>query len=93
MKNLLRAVRDLKKVKQEFLEYKLNDMLDIKSVELSDIKGVTLDRPNKRLMLSLSNSKRVSLPKLDTEKEALKLSRRLRVIKKIDDILGLADEC
>jgi hypothetical protein len=93
MKNLLRAVRDLKKVKQEFLEYKLNDMLDIKFVELSDIKGVTLDRPNKRLMLSLSNSKRVSLPKLDTEKEALKLSRRLRVIKKIDDILGLADEC
>ena len=93
MKNLLRAVRDLKKVKQEFLEYKLNDMLDIKSVELSDIKGVTLDRPNKRLMLSLSNNKRVSLPKLDTEKEALKLSRRLRVIKKIDDILGLADEC
>jgi len=93
MKNLLRAVRDLKKVKQEFLEYKLNDMLDIKSVELNDIKGVTLDRPNKRLMLSLSNNKRVSLPKLDTEKEALKLSRRLRVIKKIDDILGLADEC
>jgi hypothetical protein len=44
-------------------------------------------------MLSLSNSKRVSLPKLDTEKEALKLNRRLRVIKKIDDILGLADEC
>ena len=93
MKILLRTKQNLKKVKQEFLNYKLQDILNSKNVELEDIKGITLDLKNRRLVLALTNKKFVSLPKLDTEAEALKLNRRLRAIKKINDLFLLFDEC
>ena len=93
MKILLRTKQNLKKVKQEFLNYKLQDILDSKNVKLEDIKGITLDLKNRRLVLALTNKKHVSLPKLNTEAEALKLNRRLRAINKINDLFLLFDEC
>jgi hypothetical protein len=89
MKNELRAKKSILKLKQDFLNENLNKIISDKNITLDDIRGVSISK--KRITVNLPNKKRLSLKTFPTHNEALIISKRLRIIKKIDDILALMD--
>jgi hypothetical protein len=89
MKNELRAKKSILKLKQDYLNEGLNKIISDKNITLDDIRGVSIFE--KRITVNLPKNKRLSLNTFPTQNEALIASKKLRIVKKIDDILALMD--
>ena len=89
MKNELRAKKSILKLKQDYLNDGLNKITSDKNITLDDIRGVSIFE--KRITVNLPKNKRLSLKTFPTQNEAIIASKKLRIVKKIDDILALMD--
>jgi hypothetical protein len=89
MKNELRTKKSILKLKQDYLNSGLDKILSDKNITLDDIRGVSVFE--KRITVGLFQNKRLSLKTFSSSNEALINAKRLRILKKINDILAIMD--